>query len=543
MSIAKYATTFYLKLLVDSVNTGVEGENLVRGTYITFLIVSLLVAESIRRYKSYFQFDLLPKIKKNIYDSFLERMLKYKYEYYHRKSSTVLLNSLRNLSEGAEELLINLKDVFWKSCTIAMSVFGSAFIIHKKIGLVLLAWIVIWILVCIFFVKKSYQYSIQLYATKNDFVMYLGDVFDNITTVKVFNTSEYEREESIKNSGNVLEIELENNFLFFGVNTINTALFFFFLICSFSVLYSNNLATPGNFILLFSSLTDMYFQLDDLNENFCDISDVSGQINDAFHQLYREIPKAENRDEEFKFVNGDITIRNLICNSPNDNFQRIFGIEGEIHIKGGSTVAVVGTSGAGKSTLFKLLLGLMKPASGEIIIDGQNLFQCSLASSRAAFAFVPQDVGLFHRTILENVRYGSFDKNLEEVVSVVDQSKLTGIVNELKYGYNSIFGKNCNFSGGQKQRLVIARGLLRQAKIFLFDESTSALDAKTEDEILSSISEITKGCTKFIIAHRLRTVRHADLILVFDKGKLVQKGTHDDLVAKEGLYATLMDLM
>ncbi|WP_342262210.1 ABC transporter ATP-binding protein [Alphaproteobacteria bacterium endosymbiont of Tiliacea citrago] len=544
MSIVKYASTLYLKLLVDSVDTGPTGEEkLVKGTYIIFLIVSLIMAESVRRYKSFYQFNLLPKIKKYIYDMFLDRMLKYKYEYYHKKSSNVLLNSLRNLSEGSEELLISLKDVFWKTCTVSMSILGSGFLIHKTIGMILCLWIVIWVIICVVFVKKSYQYSVKLYSTKNDFVMYLGDIFNNITTVKAFNTSEYEEEESKKNSTQVLGIELENNFLFFKINSLNTFLFFVFLISSFSVLYANKLATPGNFLLLFTNLTEMYFQLDDLNENFCDITDVSGQINDSISQLYREIPKAENREKIFEIGNGDITIRNLICHSPNDQSQRIFGVDGEIYIKGGSTIAVVGTSGAGKSTLFKLLLGLIKPSSGEIIIDGQNIFECSLASARSAFAFIPQDVGLFHRSILENVKYGSFDKKLEEVVSVVDQSKLTGIVNGLRYGYNSVFGKDCNFSGGQKQRMVIARGLLRQAKIFLFDESTSALDAKTEYEILTSISDITKGCTKFIIAHRLKTVKNADLILVFDKGRLVQQGSHAELIQEKGLYSELMDLM
>lgn len=545
MSVVRYLTNYYMKLLIDSVEVGFgsAGTHFVKGQYVFLLVITLVIAEALRRYKSYYQFSLLPRIKKYIYDVFLERMLKYKYEYYHKKTSNLLLNSLRNLSEGSEELLICVKDIFWKSCVVFMSVVGSAFIIHKRIGFILFVWILLWAIICIFFIRSSYQYSLKLYSTKNYFVMYIGDILNNITTVKAFNTSDYEQIESEKHSGSVLKIELENNILFFKVNSINTVLFFVFLIYSFYYLYTAGLSTPGNFLLLFTSLTDMYDQLDDLNESFCDISDVSGQIDDAVSQLYREIPKAEDRDKIFVPKNGDMIIRDLTCNSPSDKSIRIFGIEGELHIPAGSTVAVVGTSGAGKSTLFKIMLGLMKPNSGEIIIDGQNIFECSLASSRGIFALVPQDVGLFHRTVLENIQYGSFEKSLEDVIEVVGQSKLTRIINELKYGYNSVFGKDCNLSGGQKQRVVIARGLLKHAKIFLFDESTSALDAKTEHEIMNGIEEMTAGCTKFIIAHRLKTIRHADIILVFDKGRLVQKGRHDELVKEAGLYSTMLDLM
>lgn len=544
MSVAKYLISYCIKILVDSVTDSTRnGSGLVKGSHLTYLVFALLFGEAMRRYKSYFQFQLLPRIKKYIYDVFLERMLKYRYEYYHKKTSNVLLNSLRNLSEGSEEMLINLKDVFWKTCVVLMSVVGSACIIHKNIGFILLTWCSLWIIICIFFVRASYGYSLKLYSSKNEFVKYLGDIFNNITTVKAFNTSNYEGEESKENSDKVLKIELENNFLFLKVNVINTGLFFFFLMYSFIFLYSNSLATPGNFILLFTSLVEIYSQLDDLNENFCDISDVSGQINDAIQNLYKEIPKSEDRKSGFEVTKGEIIIKDLTCHSPNDRTQKIFAIDGEIKIAGGSTVAIVGTSGAGKSTLFRVLLGLMKHSGGQVLIDGQNLFEYNLSSVRSAFALIPQDVGLFHRTVLENIQYGSFDKNLEEIVSVVEQTKLKETINELKYGYNSIIGKDCNLSGGQKQRMILARGLLKNAKIFLFDESTSALDAKTENDILTSISEITKGFTKLIIAHRLKTVKHADLILVFDQGKLIQKGTHDQLIKEDGLYSNLMDLM
>lgn len=539
MSVAKYSTNYFTKILVDSA----VGTEMVNVQYVMFLLIALSFSESVRRYKSYYQFDLLPKIKKFLYEEFIKRMLKYRYDYYHEVTSNVLLNSLRNVSDGSEELLICIKDVFWKTSVVFMSVVGSSFLIHKRIGLILLIWISIWMFACFIFIKSSYVYSVKLYLAKNDLVLYIGDIFNNIITVKSFNTSKHECDQTKEQSEKVLDIELKNNILFFQSNAFNTILFLCVLIYSFFFLYSANLATAGNFILLLTSLLDIYSNLDDLNENFCDITDVTGQINDAMNTLYKEIPEEEIKTCDFKAEKGDLIIKDLIYKYPNSKENTTFHLKGELKIEAGSTVAIVGTSGSGKSTLFKLLLGLIQANSGEIIIDGQNVSTTSLEGIRSAFALIPQDVMLFHRTLLENIKYGSSSSSLEQVVSVVKQAQLNDVLHELNLGYNSVFGKDCNFSGGQKQRILIARGLLRKAKIFLFDESTSALDAKTEAEILSNINEITHGYTKFIIAHRLKTVKHADLILVFDQGRLVQSGSHNELIKQEGLYASLMDLM
>ena len=206
----------------------------------------------------------------------------------------------------------------------------------------------------------------------------------------------------------------------------------------------------------------------------------------------------------------------------------------------GSTVAIVGPSGAGKSTISRLLFRFYEPCSGRITIDGQDIGKVTQTSLRAAIGMVPQDTVLFNDTVAYNVRYGREGANDAEVTEAAESARIDEFIRSLPMGYDAQVGeRGLKLSGGEKQRVAIARTILKGPPILVLDEATSALDSYTEREIQDALERVSKGRTTLVIAHRLSTVVNADEILVLDKGVIAERGRHETLLARGGLYAGL----
>ena len=209
-------------------------------------------------------------------------------------------------------------------------------------------------------------------------------------------------------------------------------------------------------------------------------------------------------------------------------------------IQSGQKVGLVGLSGSGKSTFVNLILLLFDVESGKIVIDGQNIRKVTQESLRENIAMIPQDVSLFHRTLMENIRYGRTDATDEEVIDASKKAHCHEFISQLKEGYESLVGeRGIKLSGGQRQRIAIARALLKNAPILILDEATSALDSLTEKLIQDSLHALMQGRTTIVIAHRLSTLSEMDRILVFDKGQIVEDGSHDDLLKAKGHYSRM----
>lgn len=215
----------------------------------------------------------------------------------------------------------------------------------------------------------------------------------------------------------------------------------------------------------------------------------------------------------------------------------------DLRVRSGETVALVGPSGAGKSTVLRLLLRFYDPQSGSIRLDGVDLREADPQQVRARMALVAQDAPLFSGSALDNIRYGREEASIDAIMAASRAAEADGFISALPQGYDTSVGERAKtLSGGQKQRLAIARALVRNAPVLLLDEATSALDAENERLVQQALHDAMTGRTTLVIAHRLATVQRADRIVVMDAGRVVEQGTHTDLVAQGGLYAKLAKL-
>lgn len=210
------------------------------------------------------------------------------------------------------------------------------------------------------------------------------------------------------------------------------------------------------------------------------------------------------------------------------------------NIKEGQKIAIVGPTGAGKTTMVKLLMRFYDVNSGEINIDGHNIKDFKRGELRKMFGMVLQDTWLFGGTVKENIKYGNEEATDGEVIEAAKAAHVHHFIKTLPKGYNSILNEeSSNVSAGQKQLLTIARVILANSKILILDEATSSIDIRTEIQIQKAMDNLMKGRTSFIIAHRLSTIKNADLILVMNHGDIIEQGTHEELLAKNGFYADL----
>ena len=299
--------------------------------------------------------------------------------------------------------------------------------------------------------------------------------------------------------------------------------------------------TLGDFVLINAFTMQIFIPLNFLGFVYREIRGSLANIEKMFELLAKPTKVKDSVNAvELAITDGEISFEQVDFSYQS---QRNILQQVSFKIKAGQKVAVVGASGGGKSTLVKLLFRFYDVSGGRVLIDGQDIRGVTQQSLRQAIGIVPQDTVLFNDTIIENIRYGRTNACEREVQKAIDLAHLRDFINSLPDGEQTLVGeRGLTLSGGEKQRVAIARTILKNPAILVFDEATSSLDSYSEQQIMAAINEVAKGSTSLVIAHRLSTIVDADNILVMKDGAIVEQGNHQQLLQQDGEYAKLWQL-
>tara|TARA_R110001592_G_scaffold238227_2_gene497773 strand:+ start:71075 stop:72862 length:1788 start_codon:yes stop_codon:yes gene_type:complete len=363
----------------------------------------------------------------------------------------------------------------------------------------------------------------------------------NFETVKYFANERYEAALYDQELENWEQAKRKNRLTLFALNA-GQALIISASLTAMLLLAASEVAagrmTLGDFVLVNAFMMQIFLPLNFLGFVYREIKSSMANIERMFELLKTEAKvQDEKHAKELSVSEGKIEFKKV---SFAYDEERPILKDFSFSLEPGEKVAIVGSSGAGKSTLAKLVFRFYDVTQGDILIDGQSIKAITQHSLRQAIGVVPQDSVLFNDTLIENVRYGRPDASDEDVKRAIQMAHLQEFVDSLPKAYETQVGeRGLKLSGGEKQRVAIARTILKQPAILVFDEATSSLDSRSERSVMNAIEAVSKGKTSIVIAHRLSTVVNSDRILVLEKGQIVEQGSHDRLLALGGHYAQL----
>lgn len=487
------------------------------------------------------------------FESFsMSRLMDKCFAYLHKHSSGffadnfsgALVKRIRSFSRAFEAIMDNL---IYEVVPMVVTIVSAIIVLWKVnyiISVVILVWIVFYMFISIAFSRFKLKYDLELSSQESETSGVLADTVSNYATIKLFNG--YERETGLfaRMNESVRKLRKTSWGLGSAFNGLQALLFTVLevgLLVYAVKLYSAGNFSIGSFVLLqsyisliFHRIWSFYRVIRNYYENIAEANEMT-EILLTPHEI-RDAKGAKNlvvdkgsiafKNVGFKYKNGADVINDL-----------------SFEIKPKERVAFIGPSGAGKSTIVKLILRSFNVSSGEIDIDGQNINEVTQESLWKNVAYVPQDPSLFHRSLMDNIRYGMPEATDEQVLEAARLAHCHEFISGFTEGYETKVGeRGVKLSGGERQRVAIARAILKDAPILILDEATSALDSESEVLIQEALENLMKKKTVIIIAHRLSTIKKMDRIIAIKEGGIAEEGTHKELMEFGGLYKSLYEI-
>ncbi len=538
---------FNSMLIKDMINvlSSSQGEDVSLLTWpAVLLVLNFIVFDNFTwRSIGYLNYKFQPVIKNQIISDVFRFVLGSSHQFFHDNFSGRLSSQITTLADNNERILRNISANFIRGLSLLMVAFITMYYVNPTFFYILAVWFLTFSAFSICMSKRLVHLS-DIHAGAESVISgQINDSITNVSNVRIF-------------ARRLFEILRLDKYLFVTKETFQTKELFliklnfvqgmliatmlgamvYFLIH----LYGQRLVTVGDFALILGLGMEVghiawytMSQVDEFNE-------AVGKCKQSLNSLIVPQEIKDKKDATNLVVTkGQITFSNVKFHYKGTDplFQNK-----SVTIEAGQKVGLVGYSGGGKSTFANLILRLYDVTEGQILIDNQDIRDVTQESLYHTIAMIPQDPTLFHRTLVENIRYGRNEATGEEVYEASRRAHAHEFIQALPQGYDSLVGeRGVKLSGGQRQRIAIARALLKNAPILILDEATSQLDSVTERFIQDSLWELTQDKTTIVIAHRLSTLLHMDRILVFDNGKIVEDGTHQELLVRGGIYKTLWE--
>ncbi len=452
-----------------------------------------------------------------------------------------LANRIAETSMSTAQVLWTVMFDFWPlAITFSVSLYLLAQVNHSLAG-VLAIWITGYVAVSFALALRCRHYAREYAAARS---LVSGKIVDSVTNImnsKLFARRDFEREylEHYLN----LEVKRARRTFWFmeGIRwfqfTAAAGLMVGMVYYAIRIWAANGM-TVGEFAMAASLCLLLIEQARGLSRKFLEFFEYLGNVTDGVSIIVRPHEVVDHpAASALTITRGEIRIKGL--DFAYQAARPVF-VQLDLVVPPGQKVGLVGFSGSGKSTLLNLILRLFEPQGGQILLDGEDIQHVTQESLRGAIAMIPQDPMLFHRTLMENVRYGRLNATNAEVIEAARRAHAHEFIMETEEQYESLVGeRGVKLSGGQRQRIALARAIIKNAKILLLDEATSSLDSVTEHYIQDSLQTLMQDKTVIVIAHRLSTLAHLDRIIVFHRGEIVEDGSHAGLLAQGGHYARM----
>jgi ATP-binding cassette subfamily B protein len=537
------ALPYVLKMIIDHVVSFQRDKTFVfasiQNDIVVYVLLWMLLCFNMRLL-DWTKLKLFPSLREDSMNKMFDYLGQHSYHYFQNNFAGSLINKVLDMQGGMVDILTILDDVY-AQCLGLIVAAVTLFFVHPVFVFILMAWVSVFLIIALVFVKPIAGLSHAFAQARSSVVGKMVDSISNIVNVRLFARHAYENEgirrvvaDAVAKDRNMQKSIICMR-LFWDASIIILLASNLWMLGS---MYSQNLITVGDFSFVMSISISILWNLWFVAGQFVAFSEQVGKCNQALSIMHvpHDIVDAASA-KSLHIHHGMIEFRDVSFSYP--KCAPLFEHK-NVCIQAGEKVGLVGFSGSGKSTFVNLMLRLFEVDAGAIYLDDQSIAEVTQQSLRENIALIPQDVSLFHRSLMDNIRYGNVDATDDEVIEASKKAHCHEFIAALPEGYESLVGeRGVKLSGGQRQRIAIARAMLKNAPILILDEATSALDSVTEKYIQDALHALMKGKTTIVIAHRLSTLAEMDRILVFERGHIIESGMHHDLIQQKGHYATM----
>lgn len=492
------------------------------------------------RIYDYAYLKVLPKIQAQVIDELYDYIQYYEHAFFQNTLAGDLSNRITEASRSLELVFAYSNEKIFRKLAVLFFALLTLYTVHAKIALIFLIWMIVFVGSSLFFAQTINNYSTEFGRDKNRVAGKIVDSIANISAIRMFASYKSESRYLGKYLAKSVDSNQRLQWFMFKLRYVlgsSCSLMIAAMIYYIITLRGNLEISVGQCILIITLCMSVVDDVLDLTQEFGDLFEQIGCFNQSMTLIREYVIKDHPNAKDLEVKSPSIEFKKVTFDYKNN--ENTFKNQSAL-IKPYEKVGLIGFSGSGKSTFANMISRLYDIESGAILIDGQDISKVTQNSLRQNISVIPQEPILFHRSILENIRYGDMSASDEEVYAAAKAAHIHDFILTLSDGYNTICGeRGNNFSGGQRQRIIIARAFLKNAPILILDEATSALDGHTEKLIQKSLDKLMQNRTVLIIAHRLSTLLHVDRVLVFNKGHIVEDGPHSKLQKDGELYKML----